>query len=92
MAAILEFPIPCSPLAARSLTWWRHRAESTSNHGRFVRCVALLTNDLKKAGTITRQQKGAIQSCAADGGGRTRLSVATIRAVAIMITMIDDRQ
>jgi hypothetical protein len=40
-------------------------AENASNHGRFVSCVSHLTNDLKKAGTITGQQKGAIQSCAA---------------------------
>ena len=35
------------------------------NHGQFVNCVAKLTNDLKKAGTITSKQKNAIQSCAA---------------------------
>jgi hypothetical protein len=40
-------------------------AEGASNHGHFVSCVAHVTNDLKKAGTITDQQKGAIQSCAA---------------------------
>ena len=40
-------------------------AEGASNHGQFVSCVSHLTNDLKKAGTITGQQKGAIQSCAA---------------------------
>jgi hypothetical protein len=40
-------------------------AEGASNHGHFVCCVAHLTNDLKKAGTITGQQKSAIQSCAA---------------------------
>src|SRR5262245_56796789 len=39
-------------------------AEGVSNHGQFVSCVAHVTNDLKKAGTITGQQKGAIQSCA----------------------------
>jgi hypothetical protein len=35
------------------------------NHGQFVSCVATITNDAKKAGIITGQQKGAIQSCAA---------------------------
>ena len=40
-------------------------AEGNSNHGGFVSCVSHLTNDLKEAGTITGQQKGAIQSCAA---------------------------
>jgi lectin-like protein len=40
-------------------------AEGASNHGQFVSCVSHVTNDLKKAGTITGQQKGAIQSCAA---------------------------
>jgi hypothetical protein len=40
-------------------------AEGASNHGQFVSCVSHLTNDLKKAGTITGQQKGAIQSCTA---------------------------
>ena len=37
----------------------------TLTHGQFVSCVAHLTNELKNAGTVTRQQKGAIQSCAA---------------------------
>jgi hypothetical protein len=40
-------------------------AEGARNHGRFVSCVSRVTNALKKAGTITGQQKGAIQSCAA---------------------------
>jgi hypothetical protein len=40
-------------------------AEGARNHGKFVSCVAHLTNDLKTAGTITGRQKGAIQSCAA---------------------------
>jgi hypothetical protein len=35
------------------------------NHGQYVSCVAHVTNALKKAGLITGQQKGAIQSCAA---------------------------
>ena len=40
-------------------------ADGAQNHGAFVSCVAKLTNELKKAGVITGQQKGAIQSCAA---------------------------
>lgn len=39
-------------------------AEGASTHGQFVRCVSDVTNDLKKAGTITGQQGGAIESCA----------------------------
>ena len=35
------------------------------NHGQFVRGVALLTNVLMKAGIITGEEKGKIQSCAA---------------------------
>ena len=38
---------------------------SARNHGQYVSCVAYVTNQLKKAGLITGQQKGAIQSCAA---------------------------
>ncbi len=40
-------------------------AQVARNHGQFVSCVALFTIALKKAGVITDQQKGAIQSCAA---------------------------
>ena len=40
-------------------------AAGARNHGGFVSCVAHLTNDLKKAGIISGNQKGAIQSCAA---------------------------
>ncbi len=36
-----------------------------TNHGQFVSCVSHMTNDLKKNGTITGQQKSAIQKCAA---------------------------
>jgi len=36
-------------------------AEGASNHSRFVSCVDHVTNDLKKAGTITGQQKAAAQ-------------------------------
>ena len=39
-------------------------AESVGNHRQFVSCVAHLTNDLNKGGTITGSQQGAIQSCA----------------------------
>lgn len=39
-------------------------AAGASNHGKFVSCVSHLTNALKKAGVITNQEKGAIQSCA----------------------------
>lgn len=40
-------------------------AANASNHGKFVSCVAELTNMLKADGAITGKQKGAIQSCAA---------------------------
>jgi PA domain-containing protein len=40
-------------------------AAGAGNHGAFVSCVAHLTDSLKANGTITSQQKGAIQSCAA---------------------------
>ena len=36
-----------------------------SNHGGAVSCVSGVTNALKKAGLITGEQQGAIQSCAA---------------------------
>ncbi len=38
---------------------------TVKNHGQFVSCVAHATNALKKAKIITGQQKGAIQSAAA---------------------------
>ena len=40
-------------------------AAGAGNHGQFTSCVAHLTNDLKRAGIITGQEKGAIESCAA---------------------------
>jgi len=40
-------------------------ADGAKNHGRFVSCVAHLTNDWKKDGLISGKDKGAIQSCAA---------------------------
>jgi PA domain len=40
-------------------------AVGARNHGAFVSCVAHLGNDLKKAGIITGDQKGSLQSCAA---------------------------
>ncbi len=43
----------------------QHCAADAKNHGGFVSCVAHLTNDLKSAGIINGNQKGAIQSCAA---------------------------
>jgi hypothetical protein len=39
-------------------------AAGSKNHGAFVSDVAHLTNDLKKAGIITGNQKDSIQSCA----------------------------
>ena len=39
-------------------------AAGATNHGQFVSGVAQLANDLKKAGVITGQEKGALQSCA----------------------------
>jgi hypothetical protein len=40
-------------------------ADEADDHGGFVNCVAHLTNDLNQDGIITGQEKGAIQSCAA---------------------------
>jgi hypothetical protein len=40
-------------------------AEGARNHGQFVSCVSHMTDGLQQAGTITGQQKDAIQSCAA---------------------------
>lgn len=40
-------------------------SDGAENHGKFVSCVSKVINDLKKTGIITGQQKGAIQSCAA---------------------------
>ena len=45
--------------------WINDCASNAKNHGKFVSCVAHLTNDLKKAGLITGSEKGSIQSCAA---------------------------
>ncbi|PQP35457.1 calcium-binding protein [Desulfobacteraceae bacterium SEEP-SAG9] len=45
--------------------WIDECAADAKNHGKFVSCVAKLTNKLKKAGIITGKKKGAIQSCAA---------------------------
>lgn len=41
-------------------------ADSASNHGNFVSCVASLTNALRQAGGISNNDKSAIQSCAAN--------------------------
>ena len=40
-------------------------AAGVKNHGKYVSCVARLTNTLKREGLITGRQKGKIQSCAA---------------------------
>ncbi len=40
-------------------------AEGAVNHGQFVSCVAHLTNEWKRAGLITGQEEGRIESCAA---------------------------
>jgi len=40
-------------------------AMAAGNHGSFVRCVAKLTNSLKKENLLTGKEKGAIQRCAA---------------------------
>jgi hypothetical protein len=40
-------------------------AASATNHGKFVSCVASLTNGWKKAGLITGKEHGSIQRCAA---------------------------
>ena len=40
-------------------------ALNASNHGKYVSCVAKVTNALKKQKIITGAQKGKIQSCAA---------------------------
>ncbi len=40
-------------------------AEGAKNHGKFVSCVAHLTNDWMKAGLISGKEKGKIQKCAA---------------------------
>jgi hypothetical protein len=40
-------------------------AAGASNRGKFIGCVSQLANNLRKAGTITSQQVGAILSCAA---------------------------
>ncbi|MFC1591314.1 hypothetical protein ACFL43_02195 [Thermodesulfobacteriota bacterium] len=40
-------------------------ADGANNHGKFVRCVAHLTNDWKNDGLLTGEEKAAVQSCAA---------------------------
>lgn len=40
-------------------------AENANNHGKFVKCVSKLTNQWKKKHLISGEDKGAIQSCAA---------------------------
>ena len=45
--------------------WIDDCAKGAKNHGKFLSCVAELTNNLKKAGLITGAEKGAIQNCSA---------------------------
>ncbi len=45
-------------------------AEGASNHGAFVACVAGLTNEWRRSGLITGQEKAQIQSCAAQSNSR----------------------
>ena len=40
-------------------------ADEARNHGKFVSCVAHVTNELKREGVITEEDKDALQSCAA---------------------------
>lgn len=44
-------------------------ANEVKNHGEYVSCVAEVTNQLKKAGNISAEEKGAIDSCAAQAKG-----------------------
>ena len=39
-------------------------ADGATRHGQFVSCIAHVTDDLKRAGIITAQQKGKLQRCA----------------------------
>ena len=52
--------------------WIGECAARTKNRWRFVRSVSALTNELKKAGIISCQDKGAIQRCAAQAKLRRR--------------------
>ena len=40
-------------------------ADGAANHGAFVSCVTQSMSAMRAAGTITNQEKGAIQACAA---------------------------
>lgn len=40
-------------------------ADGAKNRGGFVSCVSKLTNELKREGMITGEEKDAVQSCAA---------------------------
>jgi hypothetical protein len=56
VAACVDESCPC---AADALgTPWK-------NHGQYVKCVAHLRNDLRKAGCLTPEAKRTIQNCAA---------------------------
>jgi hypothetical protein len=62
----LDFVFTEGPDAGCSLTQLLDECEvAATNHGRYVSCVAHLTNRLKKAGDISGKEKGKIQSCAA---------------------------
>jgi hypothetical protein len=54
-------------------------AAGATSHGQFVSCVAQLTNEWKREGLITGQEKGRIQRCAATAdipaGWRSRSQV-----------------
>lgn len=45
--------------------WIADCADKAKNHGKFVSCVAHLTNELKREGIITEEEKDVIQGCVA---------------------------
>jgi hypothetical protein len=53
-----------SYLGATITEWLEGCAETATNHGGFVSCVARLTAGLRTAGIISGREKGRIQSCA----------------------------
>ena len=65
-----EVPNPVFPSSCAISDLIAECGEDATKHGRFVRCVFRLTDDLKDAGVITRQQKGAIRKCAAQANIR----------------------
>jgi len=58
-------PNPVSEDGCKGSDAFAECAASARNHGDFVSCVAYVTNQMKKSGAITGEQKGAIMSCAA---------------------------